>query len=70
MLVLSRKVGEGIVIDGRIRVHVVRVSSRRVRLVVDAPQSVTIDRTEIWQEKAEKRGFPPSSRSTEETAIQ
>lgn len=54
MLVLSRKVGETIVIDGRIQVHVARISGGRVRLLVDAPQDVPVDRLEVWQDKAER----------------
>ena len=55
MLVLSRKVGETIVIDDRIRVTVDRVSGGRVRLSVDAPPDVTVDRKEVWQRKQLER---------------
>lgn len=58
MLVLSRKVGESIVIDGRITVCVSRVSGGRVRLMVDAPRHVPVDRLEVWQEKAEEGKVP------------
>ena len=56
MLVLSRKEGEAIVIDGRIRVQIVRVSGNRVRLLVEAPREVPVDRLEVWQ--AKKRNLP------------
>jgi carbon storage regulator len=49
MLVLSRKVGEKILIGDHISVTVVRVGPGVVRLGVDAPQNMTILREEIKQ---------------------
>ncbi len=51
MLVLSRRQGETIVISGRVRVTVDRVRGNRVRLAIDAPEEVTVDREEIWATK-------------------
>lgn len=47
MLVLSRKIGEKIVIDGGIEVVVVRVKRGKVSLSVQAPKDVPIHRKEI-----------------------
>lgn len=47
MLVLSRKVGERIRIDGGITLRVEEIRSGRVRLALDAPKSVRILRTEL-----------------------
>lgn len=47
MLVLSRKVGETIVIDERITVTVISISGNRVRLGIDAPSDVGIRRSEV-----------------------
>jgi carbon storage regulator len=47
MLVLTRRVGEEIVIDGNIRITVVGVQGNRVRLGVAAPPSVIVDRQEV-----------------------
>jgi carbon storage regulator len=47
MLVLSRKIGEQIVIDGCIRVTIVEVKGNKVRLGLEAPPHVSIDREEI-----------------------
>jgi carbon storage regulator len=49
MLVLSRKVGEKIVIAGDISVTVVAVQGHRVRLGITAPASVRVDRSEVHQ---------------------
>ncbi len=53
MLVLSRKLGEEIVIDGNIRVKVVGIQGNRVKLGVVAPDSVTIHRHEIHATRME-----------------
>ena len=47
MLVLRRKIGERIVIDGRIEVTVLRVRGGKVRLGVAAPRSVRVLRQEV-----------------------
>jgi carbon storage regulator len=47
MLVLSRKQGEEIVIDGGIRVRVTEVTGTRVKLAFLAPADVPIHRGEL-----------------------
>ncbi len=49
MLVLSRHIGEEIVIDGEIRVMVVGVQGKTVRLGVAAPAAVPVYRREIHE---------------------
>ncbi len=53
MLILSRRQGEAVVIAGRIRVNVERISGSRVRLGIDAPEDVAVDRDEVWLSKQE-----------------
>jgi len=47
MLVLSRRIGEAIVIGDRVRVHVAGVRGNAVRLAITAPDSVRILRQEL-----------------------
>ncbi|MCA9126263.1 MAG: carbon storage regulator [Planctomycetales bacterium] len=47
MLVLSRKAGEKIVVDGNITVEVIRMKGNRVTLGITAPESVKILRGEL-----------------------
>jgi carbon storage regulator CsrA len=49
MLVLSRRVGEQIVIDDTIWVTVVAIERGRVRLGVSAPASIRVDRQEVHE---------------------
>jgi carbon storage regulator len=52
MLVISRRLGEGIVIDRDIRIVVLRVQGNRVRLGIDASPSVSVDREEIHERRS------------------
>ena len=54
MLVLSRKVGEKILIGDSISVTVVRVAQGTVRIGVEAPQELPIVREEIKGRLAEE----------------
>ena len=48
MLLLARKAGQSVVIDGNIRVTVDRIRGRVVRLKVEAPREIRVDREEVW----------------------
>ncbi len=52
MLVLSRKVGEKLVIDGNITVEVIRIQGNRITLGLVAPADVKILRGELNQKQA------------------
>ena len=53
MLVLSRKTGEEIIIDGLIRVTITAIKGDRVRVGINAPPAIRIDRAEIHQRRNE-----------------
>jgi carbon storage regulator len=57
MLVLRRKVGETIVIDGVINISVLAVEGERVKIGIVAPPNVTIVRQELL--KAANDSTPP-----------
>ncbi|MFG0332815.1 MAG: carbon storage regulator [Maioricimonas sp. JB049] len=56
MLVLTRKIGEEIVIDGEIVVKVSEIQGNRVKLCIEAPRSRRILRGEV----AERAGVSPA----------
>ena len=49
MLVLSRKSNESIVIDGKIKIIIVAIQGQCVKLGIDAPLSVPVNRSEVQQ---------------------
>ncbi len=51
MLVLTRRIGEQILIDGVISVTVVAIHGNNVRLGISAPPSIRVDRSEIHEQR-------------------
>jgi carbon storage regulator len=49
MLVLSRKVGESVIIQGNIKVTVLEISGSQIKLGFEAPSDVLIFRQEIYE---------------------
>ncbi|HYV34070.1 MAG TPA: carbon storage regulator [Gemmataceae bacterium] len=56
MLVLTRRIGEGIVIDDNIQITVLAVTGSKVRLGITAPAAVGIQRDELMH-PGERRPF-------------
>ena len=63
MLVLSRKVGEKLVIDGNIVVEVVRIQGNRITLGIVAPADVKVLRGELTPKQ-------PQSSAVAEEAVE
>ena len=51
MLILSRKIGESLIIDGNIEVKILDIKAGTVRVGVYAPHDIIIDRQEIHERK-------------------
>jgi len=60
MLVLSRKVGENIRIDGGIVIKVLEAHGQRIRLGIEAPREVTIWRGELDSAKLPRGPVAPA----------
>jgi carbon storage regulator CsrA len=61
MLILTRRVGESLIIGQDVTVAVLGVRHRQVRVGVNAPQSVTVHREEVYaQIHAERTGQIPT----------
>ena len=59
MLVLTRKVGEQIVIGDNIKVSIVSIGPGRVKIGIEAPAWVEVNRQEVFEKKlAEKAPSP------------
>lgn len=51
MLVLTRRPGQTIVIDGNIQVTVVGVQGKKIRLGITAPDYMRVDRSEVHEKR-------------------
>ncbi len=67
MLILTRRVGESVVIGDDIVVTVVEVRGDSVRIGIDAPRSVDVHREEVYRElqQANRQAASPDADSIE-----
>ena len=69
MLILTRRIGEALMIGANVKVTVLSVAGNQVRIGVDAPKNVAVHREEIFErirlensEAADDAGPKPKSR--------
>lgn len=61
MLILTRKLGESIIIEDNIKITVVDINKQQIKLGIDAPKNVTIYREEIAMKIKEENQLPSAS---------
>lgn len=68
MLILTRRVGETVMIGDEVTVTVLGVKGNQVRIGVNAPKTVAVHREEIFERiKREQEGGNETDGSTHET---
>ena len=69
MLILTRRVGETVMIGNDVTVTVLGVKGNQVRVGINAPKNVAVHREEIFERiKREQQGGEPSSGESEPSA--
>ena len=55
MLILTRRIGEKLIIGENVTVTILGVKGRQIRIGIDAPRDVTVNREEIFQRILKER---------------
>ena len=61
MLILTRKLGESIIIEDNIKVTVVDINNQQIKLGIDAPKHITINREEVAKKVKEENQLSSNS---------
>lgn len=54
MLILTRKLEQGIIIDGQIVIRVLAIEGERIKIGVEAPRAISVLREELLREIADE----------------
>ena len=59
MLVLTRRIGETMIIGDDVNITVLGVKGNQIRLGINAPESISVHREEIYQKIKQEQGRGP-----------
>ncbi len=61
MLILTRRLGESIIIEDNITVTVIDINKQQIKLGIDAPKHITINREEVAKKVNDENQLSPAS---------
>ena len=61
MLILTRRLGESIIIEDNIKVTVIDINKQQIKLGIDAPKHITINREEVAKKVNDENQLSPAS---------
>ncbi len=68
MLLLTRKVGDGVIINDDIKLHIISVSGKTVRIGFEYPNNIKILRKEVY-ERISRENLKASEQAAEVTKV-
>ena len=67
MLILTRRLGESIIIEDNIKITVIDINKQQIKLWIDAPKHITINREEIAKKVIDGNQLLPASTTVKTT---